>query len=88
VNRVEPLPPHDSPDTRSPLAIAYEWASRIMVVSLEMVVPGLAGYGLDYWLGTKAVFVILGFILGMVLGVWHLMHMVGGQPGSSTRKVK
>lgn len=69
------IPPEDSSDTRSPLAIAYQWAWRVIAVALEMVFPGLMGYGLDVWLGTRALFVIIGFVLGMALGVWHLTRI-------------
>ena len=64
-----------SDDQRSPQAQAYHWASRIMTVALEMVVPGVAGYFLlDRYLGTKFVFCLLGFAAGMSLGIWHLIQ--------------
>jgi hypothetical protein len=63
------------PDDRSPAAKAYQWATRIMVVSLEMVLPGLAGYGLDRWLGSVVLFTMLGFGLGSWLAVVHLIRM-------------
>ena len=34
----------ESPDDRSPMAIAFEWSATIMTISAEMVVPGLLGY--------------------------------------------
>ncbi len=70
---------HPSPegpiDDRSALALAYQWAARIMVIALEMVVPGVAGYWLDSQLGLPGVFVILGFLLGMAVGMLHLLHI-------------
>jgi hypothetical protein len=67
----------DQPDDRSSIAVAYTWASRIIGVSLEMVIPGLIGVWLDGndRLGTRVVFTILGFAVGMVLGLWHLIRM-------------
>ncbi len=62
-------------DTRSAQALAYQWASRIISVSLEMVVPGLGGYWIDQRFGTVAVFTIIGFIGGMCLGMWHLLKI-------------
>ena len=58
-----------------------------MVVSFEMVLPGLAGYWLDGHLGTKAVFTLLGFGLGMTWGIWHLLRMTGAvaDPSSGAR---
>ena len=48
-----------------------------MTVSAEMVLPGVAGYWLDQRLDTKVLFTILGFGLGMVLGIWNLIRMTG-----------
>lgn len=63
-------------DDRSALARAYAWASRIMVVSLEMVLPGLAGHWIDQQLGTVALFLLLGLIVGGVAASVHLLHML------------
>lgn len=46
-----------------------------MLIALEMVIPGVLGKWIDDWLGTKGVFVILGFAGGMALGVWHLIRI-------------
>jgi hypothetical protein len=63
-------------DNRSAQAIAFEWAARIMTISLEMVVPGLLGYWLDQRLGTKVVFLLIGFALGAVLAGLALARIV------------
>jgi hypothetical protein len=63
------------PDDRSQLAKAYQWATRIMIVSLEMVLPGIAGYWLDLWLGTRALFMLLGFALGCTASMIHLIRL-------------
>lgn len=47
-----------------------------MVVAMEMVLPGLAGYWLDKRLGTVVLFMLLGFGLGSTAAVVHLMRMV------------
>ena len=62
-------------DDRSQIAKAYQWASRIMGVSLEMVLPGLLGYGIDHLIETGYVFTVLGFFAGLVLGMVHLVRM-------------
>ena len=67
-----------SPDQRSPIAVAYQWAGRVINVSLEMVLPGLAGLWLDHKLGTKILFAVLGFSLGITGGIWHLIRMTEG----------
>ncbi len=46
-----------------------------MTVSLEMVVPGLLGIWIDRKLGTEPLFVLIGFALGMISGIWHLITM-------------
>lgn len=62
----------DAGDGRSAAARAAEWASRIMTISLEMVLPGLAGYWLDTKLGTQVVFLLVGFALGGYLAFLQL----------------
>jgi len=46
-----------------------------MTVSLEMVLPGLAGYWLDGKLGTKVLFMLIGFALGGFAAIKHLIAM-------------
>ena len=57
----------DPPPDRSSMAIAFEWSGTIMTIALEMVLPGLGGHWLDKQLGTRAVFLLLGFALGGLL---------------------
>jgi hypothetical protein len=56
------------------MAVAMEWVSRITTVALEMVLPGIGGQWLDARYGTS-VFGPLGFVLGLVVGMWHLLRM-------------
>ena len=63
------------PDDRTPAAIAYQWASRIMVVALEMVLPGLAGHWIDDQLGTVVLFLLIGLGLGSTAAIIHLIRM-------------
>jgi len=75
------------------MAIAFEWAATAMTISAEMVVPGLLGYWLDQQLGTRVLFLFVGFALGGVLATLSLMRVAkggklpkragsGGQPGA------
>jgi hypothetical protein len=57
------------------MAIAFEWSATIMTISAEMVVPGLLGYWLDQKLGTRVLFLLLGFALGGVLATLGLMRI-------------
>lgn len=62
-------------DDRTAAAKAYQWATRIIVVSLEMVLPGLAGYWIDTRLHTVCVFLVIGLALGCVASVTHLIRL-------------
>lgn len=72
-------------DDRSRTAIAYSWASRGMSIAMEMVLPGLFGYGLDQWLGTEIWFTIAGFGLGFTLGLLHLVKLSKEMTGPPSR---
>jgi hypothetical protein len=58
------------------MAKAFQWSSRITIVSFEMVLPGVAGYWLDSRLGTVCLFMLIGFGLGGTAAVFHLIHML------------
>jgi uncharacterized membrane protein YqaE (UPF0057 family) len=40
-----------------------------------MVLPGLVGLWLDVRWGTSPWLTLLGFVLGMVFAMWHLLRM-------------
>lgn len=69
-------PTRRTPSERSfgAVSMAFEWSSRIMAVSAEMVLPGLAGWWLDGKTGWN-VFAVTGFAVGLVVGVVHLIAM-------------
>jgi F0F1-type ATP synthase assembly protein I len=71
-------------DDRSPAAKAYQWATRIMVVSLEMVLPGLVGHWIDQLLGTRVLFMLLGFALGCTAAMAHLIQMTRSENKNRT----
>ncbi len=54
-----------------------------MVVALEMVLPGLAGYWLDQRLGTVVLFMLIGFAVGCTASVVHLIRMVRSENSAS-----
>ena len=62
-------------DRRPPLAQAAAWASRVMTVALEMVLPGLIGIWIDRKLGWKASCTLAGFGLGFSVALWHLLKL-------------
>jgi hypothetical protein len=73
-------------DDRSPTATAYHWVSRITVVALEMVLPGLAGYWLDQRIGTVVLFMLIGFGLGCTAATVHLVQIARSNNGSKFNK--
>ena len=66
---------NQSPDDRSAIARALQWASQITTVCFEMVLPALLGHWVDRRLGTSVVFTIAGGVLGMVGGMVSLVRM-------------
>jgi len=72
------------PDDRSPLAMAMAWVSRVTTISFEMVLPGLLGYWVDQKLGTDPLFLVIGVVLGLIGGMWHLVGLTH-EPSSRTR---
>ena len=64
-----------------PMAVALTWVSRITTVSVLMVLPGVVGYWLDGRFGTRVLFTLLGFALGMLLGMWQLIQMTRPRRG-------
>ncbi len=65
----------DPSDDSTSQVVAGQWVTRLMTVATEMVLPGVLGYWIDQRLGTKFVFMLLGFGSGLALGVWHLIRM-------------
>lgn len=65
------------------MAIAMEWSVTIMTIAAEMVVPGLIGYWLDTKLGTRAVFLLIGFAAGGLLAALALARIAKKGAGKS-----
>lgn len=70
------------------MAKAYQWASRIIVVSFEMVLPGLAGYWVDWQIGTVPLLLVLGLLAGCIGAVWHLVRMTNTETVGQQRRDK
>ena len=69
----------DPSDQPSPIGLAFEWVGRILAIVAEMVVPGVLGRLLDDRLGTSF-FVLLGFVGGLGLAMWHLILFTKARP--------
>lgn len=76
----------DTADGRSATAKAAEWVSRVTSISLEMVLPGLAGYWLDTKLGTRVLFLLVGFAMGGYLAFKQLQAIARQTKNRSTNK--
>lgn len=68
-----------------PFAAATEWVAKITTVGLEMVLPAVGGRFLDRRWGTNY-WVLVGLVLGVTVGIWHLIRMT--QPKSRKRSSK
>jgi F0F1-type ATP synthase assembly protein I len=68
------------------MAIAFEWSATVMTISAEMVVPGLLGYWLDRRLGTRALFLLVGFAIGGALAGLQLMRIANKRSGKDDGK--
>jgi uncharacterized membrane protein len=68
---VRDKPPYDP----TSIVIAYQWAARVIMLAIEMVVPGVAGHWVDGRLGTKALFTLLGFALGAAFALRQLLRI-------------
>jgi len=66
---------HEPSDDRSPIARAVGIAYSVIGVCTQMVVPVLAGCWLDRRLGTRALYTILGTVVGVVMGTWGLIRV-------------
>ena len=75
----------DQPPGPNPLASAMEWVAKITTVALEMVVPAVGGGYLDRWLGTNY-WALVGLVLGVVLGMWHLLQMTKAAGGGTRNR--
>ncbi len=63
-------------DDRSALAVGYGWATQIIGIGIEFVLPILVGVWLDRKAGTLILFTIFGVILGLVIGFLALRDLL------------
>jgi len=68
------MPYGGSPDDRAAVARALALVSTVTSISLEMVLPAVAGYWLDRRLGWLPGLTIVGGAAGLALGIWTLIR--------------
>ena len=57
-----------------------EWVAKITTVAIEMFLPAVGGGYLDRRLGTSY-WALLGLVVGVSVGIWHLLLMTRTKPG-------
>lgn len=69
------------------MALAMVWVSRIFVISLEMIAPGIIAQRLGERWGIPWL-VLLGFVVGIGLGLTHLILLTNAtaREGRSAKK--
>jgi F0F1-type ATP synthase assembly protein I len=70
----------------NPLAVGVAWAYRAMSVSLELCLPALVGAALDRRLGSTPWATVVGAVLGLGVGVFHLTRMAASVTNPPPRK--
>lgn len=69
---------------RSPIAVAYQWASVSFTVSLEMILPAVGGIFLDERLGTKPWLLFVGAAIGLMISIVHLTQLTKTKSDTKT----
>ena len=67
------------PQDPDAFARGIRWVARITTVALEMVLPAMIGGWLDKSLGTSML-ALVGLMIGVPLGLWHLIKMTKHSP--------
>ncbi len=71
------------PESRSAVALGFEWASRVTTIGMEFALPAMIGYGVDSWLHTAPAVTIVGAVVGFILGMLHAVRMTRQLTGGS-----
>lgn len=72
---IDPSPEEQKKRSRESVYVSVNAFSRVMAVIILMLIPGALGYFLDRFLETS-VFVVVGFLVGMVIAGVGLMLVV------------
>jgi len=65
----------DDRDSRSDLSIGLDWGARVTAIGLEFCAPAVLGFVVDRWLHTGPWATVAGAILGMVVGMMHVLRL-------------
>lgn len=64
-------------DSRSSLSIGMDWSARVTTIGLEFCVPAVLGHFVDRWMGTAPWLTVIGALLGMAIGMMHVLRLPG-----------
>lgn len=64
-------------ESRSAVSVGLEWGSRVTTIGLEFALPAVLGRGVDVWLGTAPWLTVAGAVLGLTVGMIHVLRLPG-----------
>ena len=62
-------------ESRSILAVGFDWAARVTTIGLEFALPPLAGALIDGRFGTTPWATVAGAALGFAVGMAHVLRL-------------
>ena len=68
------MPRTDGPGSRSPWVGAGDALNLVSELLAATLVWGAIGFGLDRWLGTEPVLMVIGALVGHATGVYIVIH--------------
>ena len=73
-------------DSRSSLSIGMDWGARVTSIGLEFCVPAVLGHFADRWLNSAPWLTVIGALLGMAIGMMHVLRLPGELARASDRR--
>lgn len=65
-------------DDRSAIAKSLDLAYVLMSICAMLALPALGGFYLDRWLGTRLLFTVIGFGIGLATSVFQFLKLLKG----------
>jgi ATP synthase protein I len=77
----------ERPESRSAVALGFEWASRVSTVAVGFSLPAIIGFGIDRWSGSSPVATLLGVAIGFASGLVQILRLARNLPGQGPPRV-
>jgi len=74
------------PESRSAVAVGFEWASRVSTIAIGFSLPAIIGFGVDRWLGSSPVATLVGVVVGFGSGLTQILRLANNLPGQQERR--